>query len=203
MLIDLRKPAQAKKGHIQGAVAIAPKELQAAKEMFPADKTAPVILYSEAGINEAAFGAVREWGYKNASVLAGGLAAWKEKGGTITGGKTETKITYVFKPRPGEILIADFKSIAENRPADKLMLDVRDPDESMQGMLVGAVNIPSGQLEKRLSELPKDKEIIVHCVTGIRAEIAHDVLKRNGFKSKFLNAVIQIDRDGKYEIAEK
>lgn len=40
-------------------------------------------------------------------------------------------------------------------------LDVREPDEIKQlGSVPGYVNIPVGELEKRLSEVPKDKLII-------------------------------------------
>jgi rhodanese-related sulfurtransferase len=40
-------------------------------------------------------------------------------------------------------------------------LDVREPDEITKlGSVPGYVNIPLGQLEKRLSEVPKDKLII-------------------------------------------
>lgn len=40
-------------------------------------------------------------------------------------------------------------------------LDVREPKELEElGTLDGYVNIPLGQIEKRLSEIPKDKAII-------------------------------------------
>jgi rhodanese-related sulfurtransferase len=40
-------------------------------------------------------------------------------------------------------------------------LDVREPDEIRQlGSVPGYVNIPLGQLEKRLNEIPKDKLIV-------------------------------------------
>ena len=40
-------------------------------------------------------------------------------------------------------------------------LDVREPNELEElGTLEGYVNIPLGQIEKRLSEIPKDKAVI-------------------------------------------
>ncbi len=124
-------------------------------------------------------------------------------GGKITTGDPNTVISYVLKPRPGEISIEEFKMIAENGSPDKVILDVRDVDEAMNDMLKGAINIPAGRIKDRLSELPKDKEIITHCTTGIRAEMAYDDLKEYGYKTRFLNAVIQVDKDGKYEITKK
>jgi len=202
VLIDLRSPAEVGKGFIPGAVNIPLSELAAAKDRFPADKSAPIIIYSDT-MGEEAFKTVRGWGYKETTALRGGFEAWKQMGGKISVGDLKTVISYVPKPRPGEISIEEFKMIAENGSPDKVILDVRDVDEAMNGMLKGAINIPAGQIKDRLAELPKDKEIITHCTTGIRAEMAYDDLKEKGVKARFLNAVIQVDKDGKYEITIK
>lgn len=44
-----------------------------------------------------------------------------------------------------------------------ILLDVRPEDEYRLGHLPGAVNVASGELESRLSELPADREIIAYC----------------------------------------
>lgn len=204
MLIDLRPAEAAGKGFIPGAVSIPANELLSAKDKFPSDMSAPIILYSSLNATEDAFRTVRGWGYKEVSVLSGGFAAWEKIGGTIATGELRSSISYVPKPRPGEVAIEEFKEYVEKGDPSVFLLDVRDSDEAMHGMLKGAMNIPVSQLEERAKELPKDKLIIAHCVTGIRAESAYDQLKELGFKKvKFLNAVIQIDRDGKYEITKK
>lgn len=59
-----------------------------------------------------------------------------------------------------------------------------------------------GELEKRLNEIPKDKTIIIHCATGIRAEMAYNILKRAGFKAYYLNANVSFEK-GKYKIEPK
>jgi rhodanese-related sulfurtransferase len=202
VLIDLRDAQAAEKGFIPGAVSIPANELATAKEKFPADTSAPIILYSDKE-DAAAYKMVSGWGYKNTSVLSGGVAAWEKGGGKLVSGKLSATISYVPKPRPGEISIEEFKALAEKGAAEKIILDVRDKDEAMYGMIIGAVNIPAGELKDRMKELPKDKEIITHCVTGIRAESAYADLKEAGYKAKFLNAIIQIDKDGKYEITKK
>src|SRR5687768_11884353 len=64
------------------------------------------------------------------------------------------------------------------------LLDVREPKEIAElGSVKGYVNIPLGQLESRLSELPKDKLIITACNRGVRAGKAEGILKQNGFKT--------------------
>lgn len=43
------------------------------------------------------------------------------------------------------------------------LLDVRPEDEFALGHLPGALNLPLDELERRLSELPKDQEIVAYC----------------------------------------
>lgn len=202
VLVDLRDTATAKKGFIPGAVSLPAKDLSSAKDRFPADKSAPIILYGDM-IDSEAFKTVRGWGYKDTTILNGGVAAWTAAGGKLQQGDLATAVLYVPKPRPGEISIEEFKAVAEKGDTGKLILDVRDKDEAMNGMIKGAVNIPAGELLNRSKELPKDREIITHCVTGLRAESAYEELKEAGYKVRFLNALIQIDKDGKYEITKK
>ena len=60
------------------------------------------------------------------------------------------------------------------------VLDVRNPNEFQQGHLQGAVNIPLGQLARRLEELPQDSRLLVHCQGGYRSSIAISLLQRAG-----------------------
>jgi predicted sulfurtransferase len=51
--------------------------------------------------------------------------------------------------------------MARLEKGDVFFLDVREPRELAElGTFEGYVNIPLGQLEKRLNEIPKDKPII-------------------------------------------
>lgn len=204
VLVDLRPVDEAKKGFIANAMTINSAEIAGAKDRFPADKKAPVILYaSDTASAIDAFRVVRGWGYTNASVLERGIEVWKKAGNPLATGELKTTIAYVPKPRPGEISVDEFKQIVETLPPDKVVLDIRDTDEAMQGMLKGAKNIPTQELAGRLSEVPKDREIVLHCNTGVRAEMAYNILKDAGFKVRFLNATIAIDKDGKYEITKE
>lgn len=204
ILVDLRLTDEAKKEHITGAVSIPAKEISAAKDRLPADKKAPIVFYAaDAKTAADVFKVVRGWGYTNTAILDGGIEAWKKAGNPLASGALKTTIVYVPKPRPGEITIEEFKTVAEALPKDKLILDVRDEDEAMHGMLKGAKNISTQAIPGRLSEIPKDKEIIAHCVTGVRAEMAYLLLKEQGYKARFLNADIKIDKDGKYEITKE
>jgi rhodanese-related sulfurtransferase len=62
-------------------------------------------------------------------------------------------------------------------------LDVREPKEIVElGSVEGYVNIPIGELEKRLSEIPKDKKVLTLCNRGGRAARAAEILQKNGYK---------------------
>jgi rhodanese-related sulfurtransferase len=99
--------------------------------------------------------------------------------------------------------IEEFKSVADTRPAGKLILDVRDASAAEQGMIKDAVNIPQADLADRMGELPKDKEILIHCNTGILASMANEALTKAGYKARYLDAIVQVDVDGGYEVTEK
>lgn len=61
------------------------------------------------------------------------------------------------------------------------LLDVRTTEEYDEGHLENSVLIPVKELEKRISEIPKDKPVIVYCKSGSRSSQAAKVLTENGF----------------------
>ncbi len=70
--------------------------------------------------------------------------------------------------------------------SSKILLDVRNPMELQNGAIKGFINIPLDSLRDRLSELDKEKEIIVTCQVGLRGYIATSILQQNGFKARNL-----------------
>ncbi|GDY26922.1 NADH oxidase [Agarivorans sp. Toyoura001] len=76
-----------------------------------------------------------------------------------------------------------------NQPtAQQLILDVRNPGElDKLGAIPGAINIPVDQLRERINELPKDKEILIYCMVGLRGNVAYRQLVNNGFTAKNLS----------------
>ncbi|MEJ2016421.1 MAG: FAD-dependent oxidoreductase, partial [Limibacillus sp.] len=67
------------------------------------------------------------------------------------------------------------------------LLDVRQPPELAVESVPGAVNIPLPQLRARLTELPKDREIVVICRSAQRAYNATRILLQNGFTARNLS----------------
>jgi rhodanese-related sulfurtransferase len=70
------------------------------------------------------------------------------------------------------------------------VLDVRPPEEFAAGHLPGAVNIPIHELTKRLTELPKRREIVAYC-RGPYCLMSYDavqLLRTKGLKARRLEA---------------
>lgn len=70
--------------------------------------------------------------------------------------------TYLFRQDALEPVPAD-ELLMRARNGEVTVLDVRPAEEFAAGHLPGAVNIPLADLERRLAELPKRKEIIAYC----------------------------------------
>lgn len=61
-----------------------------------------------------------------------------------------------------------------------IVLDVRDSGEFAGGHLPNAKNIPAGDLDKRLTELPNGKALLLVCATGQRSGKAVGTLRKAG-----------------------
>ncbi|MCH6565097.1 MAG: rhodanese-like domain-containing protein [Proteobacteria bacterium] len=98
------------------------------------------------------------------------------------------------------VFINEFKQAAKNfsslTPAgaiqlmnneDAVLLDVREPAETVVGKIAKAIQIPVGSVGQRVGELDKhkDKNIIVYCKTGARAGIACQELNKAGFEKVY------------------
>ena len=71
------------------------------------------------------------------------------------------------------------------RTNEYLLIDVREPDEHAALSIPGSVLIPKGRFEdgSALAALPKDKEIILHCRSGVRSAICLAIIKGAGFNN--------------------
>jgi rhodanese-related sulfurtransferase/glyoxylase-like metal-dependent hydrolase (beta-lactamase superfamily II) len=60
--------------------------------------------------------------------------------------------------------------------AGALMIDVRDADEYAEAHVVGTTLIPLPELEARLAEFPRDRELLLFCRSSRRSGLAQDAL---------------------------
>ena len=64
---------------------------------------------------------------------------------------------------------------------DFFLLDVREPNEFQIGRIPGSTLIPLGEVPQRVNEIPRDKEIVVHCKMGARSATAAAFLRQKGY----------------------
>lgn len=76
-----------------------------------------------------------------------------------------------------------------DRGDDIFVLDVREPQE-YEIVNIGAYLIPLSELPRRIDELSEgplhgdpSREIVVHCKSGSRSQVAAEYLRKNGFTS--------------------
>lgn len=74
-----------------------------------------------------------------------------------------------------------WREVAQLVADGALPLDVRTTEEFGLGAMPGALNIPNTELRERLSEVPKDRKLIVHCAMGLRGYLAERLLRQNGY----------------------
>lgn len=166
-LLDVRDFNSYIKKHIPDAINMA------ANEFFDATKInrdSLVVLISNTGTDEnidKSIEGLKQSGISNYVVLAGGMNAWDENtGNTVTFGDPTTftdqaKVLYI-EPEQAKKLI-------EEKNNHTFILDASDANVFANGHIPGAVNIPLLEIEKRRSEIPSYKDIIVTGTTEVQA----------------------------------
>ena len=83
---------------------------------------------------------------------------------------------------------------ADVRSPQALVLDVREPQEFAFGHVEGSQNMPLHSLRDRMSDLPRDKEILAYCAVGQRSYYASRALRLNGFLAKNISGGMETYR---------
>lgn len=81
----------------------------------------------------------------------------------------------------GDVEIVHWHEVKDMNPKEICILDVRTIEERKGKFIPGSLHIPIDELRSRLSELPKDKDIVVYCEIGLRGYLAYRILKQHGF----------------------
>lgn len=90
----------------------------------------------------------------------------------------------------GDVDVVHWSDLAKAQTqgnAAPVVVDVRTRSEVAAGAAPGTVNIPLGELRQRLGELPRDREVWVHCGVGQRSYYAARILKQHGFRVRNLS----------------
>ena len=88
------------------------------------------------------------------------------------------------------IEVIDFDEVGRRLPDPEVqVLDVRRAAEFAAACIDGAANIAHTRLAGRLQELPRDRQLLVHCLSGARASAAVSLLEREGFEVAAVNDI--------------
>jgi len=87
----------------------------------------------------------------------------------------------LFRPAPAlPAEISSMQAFEEYRQG-ALFLDVRSQAEWSQGHIQDSLLIPLDELPRRLGELPRDRDIVVVCKSGVRSREGAALLREAGF----------------------
>jgi rhodanese-related sulfurtransferase len=67
--------------------------------------------------------------------------------------------------------------VARLAGGEVVVIDVRPPEEYASGHIEGARSVPLAELERRLAELPSDREVVAYC-RGPFCAYAHEAVRR-------------------------
>ena len=75
----------------------------------------------------------------------------------------------------------DYRKVVDS-PGEAIIIDVREPHEYAE-FNIGAINIPLTSLPMKMYDFDddKDREIIVHCRSGMRSASAKALMVQSGF----------------------
>lgn len=84
------------------------------------------------------------------------------------------------------VLYGEFKQVPVTMARElvennEFIVDVREPEEYNAGHLINSVNIPLSQLRERINEIPKDRNVYLHCRSSQRSYNAVKALMGNGY----------------------
>lgn len=162
-LLDIRTENAFLTEHIAGAV---PLSLSLLEQYAPKASEAVVIVYS--ANDPVTLAAAQEIMAKKSFpyfFLAGGIEAWAAQGGPLisfgdpNSFVDQSKVTYIS--------VAEYQKMLAATSPPPVLLDVQTIERFQEKHLKGAVNLPLAELEKRTSEIPAGRQVVVYGETEL------------------------------------
>lgn len=100
------------------------------------------------------------------------------------------RVTHAFLVERGAMEAVDREALLHRvRRGEVTVLDVRPAEEYRAGHIAGAISVPLAELERRLVDLPTDREIVAYCRGPycVMALEAVEILRAHGFKASRLD----------------
>ncbi len=170
-IIDVRNPGETASGTVSGSTLV---PLPSLTDMSHAiDATRPTVVVCASGYRAAiAASVLAATGFDDVSTLLGGIEAWRAAGLPLPpAGRDEETMAEI--PEVGAEEAEEL--------TDAFLLDVREADEWAAGHAPAATWIPMGDLQTRIAELPRDRQILAICRSGGRSAAVVEALNGGGF----------------------
>ena len=167
-VLDTREPAAFAATHLDGSINIGLVGQYATWAGTLLSREHPIALIADPGTETESALRLGRIGFDHViGYLAGGLQS-----------ADATQARIVSTERLG----ADVAARRLASPSPPVMVDVRVQAERDQKRIEGSVHMPLNHLVERLSELPRDRSVLVFCAGGYRSSIAASLLQRAGFE---------------------
>jgi rhodanese-related sulfurtransferase len=189
-LLDVREEGVFARSHLLTAACLPLSQLELGLErLVPRRDTRVVLCDDDESLAERAAAAMRRFGWRNASLLAGGVAAWKAAGHELFSG------VYVPSKAFGEavehgcgtprISAAELKARLD-AGEDVVVLDSRPMSEYEVMNIPGALDCPGAELVYRVHEVVKrpDTLVVVNCAGRTRSIIGAQSLINAGLPNR-------------------
>ncbi len=213
MLVNSRpKTSKYDLGYIPGAISLPDTQWDDLAGLLPANKDTTLVFYCGGFIcklSEKSAWKAMDLGYTNVFTYPAGYPAWKKEVGVVamlvspdTASAEAGAAPVLPDASAGIIPIDEFQTLLADTPDDVLLVDVRDPEEFEAGHIPGSVNMPVGDLEDLVFDLPTDKRVIYLCTSGGRSGEAYDItmLLSPDVNAGFVDAVVKYAKDGSVEV---
>jgi len=165
-VLDVRDAVEYGKGHLAGSINIGLGGQYATWAGTVLDRAKPIVIVAEPGREPEAAVRLGRIGFDHVKgYLRGGMEA--------LAGRAD--LVWPTERTSAPLLAQELAGV--DAP---VLLDIRNPGEWAAKHIAGSVNIPLNHLQERLTEIPRDRRIAVHCAGGYRSSIAASILQNHG-----------------------
>ena len=166
-VLDTRDPAEFAAAHLAGSINIGLIGQYATWAGTVLTRDQPIAIVADPGAEMESALRLGRIGFDHViGYLAGGLASADARPNRVA---------------TTERLGADVAASRLASATPPVIVDVRSASERAQKRIEGSVHLPLNHLADRLSEIPADRAVLVHCAGGYRSSIAASLLQRHGF----------------------
>jgi glyoxylase-like metal-dependent hydrolase (beta-lactamase superfamily II)/rhodanese-related sulfurtransferase len=165
-VLDTRDPSEFAAAHLEGSVNVGLVGQYATWAGTVLSREKPIVIVADPGAETESALRLGRIGFDHViGYLEGGL---RSADGSVARIVTTDRVS---------------AEVAARRLAESgglVVLDVRAPAERAQKRIDGSVHVPLTRLLDRMSEIPADRPVLVHCAGGYRSSIAASLLQRTG-----------------------